>query len=513
MAVTLASLIRKLLCFLTQIAALPIHAPCAFSLLYTTQSLGTHFHELWLNGIFSEVFVGVRVIKTNFNAGFVPQFTGEFYGIGLRRMVYRQDHWVPRFPLLWSDERLSDALEMNLFLEHRYKGSYMSANKKGRGSALGGVTVKTLYSVANSLARFLMWLTETNADWKNVTAQAKTERAKYWLPVYQFRKYLIDEVTTKSIDRNTANLYMGHVRQFYEWARTRGVVKKLPFSYSYKNIKPQSAEQDINSLFSFAPNNRGVVVQTNDLSIPKKYRQKKLPHDVLTPFTKYELELFFKSNYMVYPTRKLWAELAMLAGLRAFEVAALPEHAVQDPSVTNQSAFYVKIFGKFDKERTVLIPRTLMVRLWLHLNSPERLDRAMRWDLKHGAGSDRPLFLNRSGLQVSEKSISNLTNFVKVQLKKEGKIFNRRFHDFRSTYATNIAKYMLDQNLPAGFIEFKLMSLLGHSNFSTTRHYLNFARSITFDSEMKGWTDTVFDGIEDRLIQDYQYLVGESNDK
>ena len=52
-----------------------------------------------------------------------------------------------------------------------------------------------------------------------------------------------------------------------------------------------------------------------------------------------------------------------------------------------------------------------------------------------------------------------------------------------------------------------LMALLGHSNFSTTRKYLNFARAVTFDSEMKGWSDTIFDGIDARLVDDYQHLL------
>ena len=72
---------------------------------------------------------------------------------------------------------------------------------------------------------------------------------------------------------------------------------------------------------------------------------------------------------------------------------------------------------------------------------------------------------------------------------------------------------MLDKGLEPGFIEFKLMSLLGHSNFSTTRKYLNFARAVTFDSEMKGWVDTIFDGIDVRLVGDYQHLLRNENDQ
>ena len=51
---------------------------------------------------------------------------------------------------------------------------------------------------------------------------------------------------------------------------------------------------------------------------------------------------------------------------------------------------------------------------------------------------------------------------------------------------------MLKLNLPLGFIQYKLMTLLGHTQFSTTLKYLNFARSVTFESQMQSWVDRVF---------------------
>ena len=137
----------------------------------------------------------------------------------------------------------------------------------------------------------------------------------------------------------------------------------------------------------------------------------------------------------------------------------------------------------------------------------------MKWEVKNGTDSDKPLFINRSGLGISEKSVSNTAIFARKEMARSGCVLERSFHDLRSTYATNLAKYMLDKGLEPGFIEFKLMALLGHSNFSTTRKYLNFARAVTFDSEMKGWSDTIFDGIDTRLVGDYQHLLRGGNDQ
>lgn len=454
-----------------------------------------------------------RVYRVRFNVGSLPVFSGETGHQGIRVIEYRKDHWVDNFPLIWSHERQFDALEMNLFLEHRYKGLYRAPKRAARSNPLGGVSLKTMQSIANSLCIFLSWLAEENVDWRQVTAQASTQRAKYWLPVYRFRKFLIDLIQAKSLGRDSANLYMTHVRQFYEWARRRGTIEKLPFEYQQLHIKRSSDHSDINSIFSMAHRSSGITVHTSDLTIPRKYRQKSLPSDQLSPYTTEELSALYGTQYIKSPARRLWIDLALFTGMRAFEIARfLDVHAV-DPSISDVASYHANITGKGNKERQILIPRTLMQRLWHYKNSDERIRRVMKWEVKNGTNSDRPLFINRSGLGISEKSVSNTVIIARKELSLAGIALERSFHDLRSTYATNLAKYMLDKGLEPGFIEFKLMALLGHSNFSTTRKYLNFARAVTFDSEMKGWSDTIFDGIDVRLVGDYQYLLGRDDDQ
>jgi len=134
----------------------------------------------------------VGIYRLKFNVGILLMFSGEIDEHGIRAIEYRDDHWVDNFPLIWSSGRQFDAWEMNLYLEHRYKGLYRAPKRAARSNSLGGVSVKTLQSIANSLCVFLSWLAEENVDWRQVTAQASTQRAKYWLPVYRFRKLLID---------------------------------------------------------------------------------------------------------------------------------------------------------------------------------------------------------------------------------------------------------------------------------------------------------------------------------
>lgn len=455
----------------------------------------------------------VSIHKVRFNVGSLPVFSGEVNDHGIRAIEYRADHWVDNFPLIWSNDRQFDALEMNLFLEHRYKGLYRAPKRAARSNPLGGVSLKTLQSIANSLCIFLSWISEENVDWRQVTAQVSTQRAKYWLPVYRFRKFLIDLIQAKSLGRDSANLYMTHVRQFYEWARRRGTIEKLPFEYQQLHIKRSNDHSDINSIFSMAHHSSGITVQTSDLTIPKKYRQKSLPSDQLSPYTTEELSALYVTQYLKSSSRRLWVDLALFTGMRAFEIALFLDVHVVDPSISDVSSYYATITGKGNKERQILIPRTLMQRLWHYKNCDERIRRVMKWEVKNGTNIDKPLFINRSGSGISEKSVSNTAIFARKELARTGCVLERSFHDLRSTYATNLAKYMLDKGLEPGFIEFKLMALLGHSNFSTTRKYLNFARAVTFDSEMKGWSDTIFDGIDTRLLGDYQHLLRGDNDQ
>ena len=454
----------------------------------------------------------VSVHRVRFNVGALPVFSGEVNNHGIRTIEYRDDHWVDNFPLIWSNDRQFDALEMNLFLEHRYKGLYRAPKRAARSNPLGGISLKTLQSIANSLCIFLSWLEEENVDWRLVTAQASTQRAKYWLPVYRFRKFLIDLIQAKSLGRDSANLYMTHVRQFYEWARLRGTIEKLPFEYQQLHIKRSNEHSGINSIFSMVYRSSGIIVQTSDLTIPRKYRQKSLPSDQLSPYTTEELSALYSTQYLKSPARRLWVDLALFTGMRAFEIAQFLEVHVVDPSTSDVTSYHATIIGKGNKERQILIPHILMQRLWRYKNCDERMHRVIKWEVKNGTNDDKPLFINRSGSGISEKSVSNTAIFSRKELSRSGCILDRGFHDLRSTYATNLAKYMLDKGLEPGFIEFKLMALLGHSNFSTTRKYLNFARAVTFDSEMKGWSDTIFDGIDERLVGDYQHLLRGNDD-
>jgi site-specific recombinase XerD len=433
-----------------------------------------------------------KVVKQTVNLGNLPYFS-DVDDSGKRMVMFHQDSIVERFPRVLSLTRVLDTLEINLFLEHRYKGLFMPPKRGSKKNPLGGVSLVTMNSLANSMSLFLQWIEAHDVDWHEVYAVSDSDKAKYWLPVYRYRKYLIDQVIAKKIDRDTANLYINHVRQFYEWARKQHRIEKLPFKYKTKVIKKKRKDGNIDLLFTqYGAEEKGFTITTTDLLIPKKYKQKKSTDASLSPYDQDELQLLYSSNALSKLGPRLRVDLAVQCGLRADEVATFEANHVVDPALSGQSIYYVTIVGKYDKERTIMVSKGLMTSLWLYRNDEEHQHRLSKWQLAKGSCDDAPLFLNRSGSFMSPKSIGNVISKVRKELKLVGKVLKRDFHDLRSTFATNLAGFLIHKNLPIGFVQFKLMQLMGHADFSTTQKYINFARSLTFDKQMASWVDKLF---------------------
>lgn len=263
-----------------------------------------------------------KIIKKTVNLGDLPYFEKTKTQTADRVVLYHHDNWIEKFPRLVSLTRIADTLEINLYLEHRFKGTFMPPKHGGKTNPLGGVTLLTLNSIAISMCLFLEWIEENDVHWQEVYAVSNSDKAKYWLPVYRYRKYLIDRVIDKEIDRDTANLYINHVRQFYEWARKQRRIEKLPFKYKSKVIKKKRKDGDIDLLFiSYVQEEKGILVTTSDLTIQKKYRQKKASHSELSPYSKQELQQLYSTEELTKDGSRVRVDLACHCGLRAEEIA------------------------------------------------------------------------------------------------------------------------------------------------------------------------------------------------
>ena len=457
----------------------------------------------------------VRLVFASINLGGIPYFSKDvvlpFSGdvFSVRSISYHLNNTVDEFPLLFCASSIEVALEMNLFMCHRYEGKHGSPKKGRNDDPISGVVVKTVKSIANSMRGYLAWLTKNGIGFPEIYAIADSDKTKPWLPAWRYRAYLISLLDNKKLTYSTAVKYLGHVRLFYAWALMQRRINSLPFTYKTVYLTRSRKDGDADFLFENAQilNNK-YRIQTSDLSIPKKYNIKNAK-DKLMPFVKQEIDWLFNSQYMQQTSRRLWAELACVSGFRADDVAQFPEDLVVNPSLTVAKVYPCKITGKNNKARTILIPAFLMESLWQYKNSPDRLRRAAKWDQLYGTEKPRNLFINRSGRPVQSASISNTTGCVRKELKTSGIAFKRKFHDLRSTFATTLCKYMMDKGLPIGFIQSKLMQLMGHENFSTTLKYINLARDITFELQMLDWVDHVYADLKPILEKEAEGMANE----
>jgi hypothetical protein len=78
-----------------------------------------------------------KVVKQTVNLGNLPYFS-DVDDSGKRMVMFHQDSIVERFPRVLSLTRVLDALEINLFLEHRYKGLFMPPKRGGKKNPLAG---------------------------------------------------------------------------------------------------------------------------------------------------------------------------------------------------------------------------------------------------------------------------------------------------------------------------------------------------------------------------------------
>jgi len=181
------------------------------------------------------------------------------------------------------------------------------------------------------------------------------------------------------------------------------------------------------------------------VSAPK--REKKLPQF---------LDLSEVTNLLEAPTGKTWEEkrdrsiLETLysAGVRVSELVGLNRADVDVLSG------FLKVRGKGKKERIVPIGEKALHALRDYLESIPQPFR------QKGDGVSSPLFLNRSGNRLTDRSIRRvILKYAKRVCLKQG----ISPHTLRHTFAT----HMLDRGADLRSVQ----ELLGHANLSTTQIY------------------------------------------
>lgn len=154
---------------------------------------------------------------------------------------------------------------------------------------------------------------------------------------------------------------------------------------------------------------------------------------------------------------KLIGALMLQSGLRVSEVVNFPLKDLPEVNFRGHST-PARVKGKGDKQRLVLIPNSLLLKIWEYVDFEREKTVEIAFDKQGGGKSDSTLFLNECAARLSINWVEKLFALAgnKVGVKASP-------HVLRHTYGTY--HYLLNRDL-AG-----LSKLMGHADEETTRSY------------------------------------------
>ncbi len=241
----------------------------------------------------------------------------------------------------------------------------------------------------------------------------------------------IEYQVDREVARNTLATYIRHFKVFIRW-----MCENYQVNFTYKSIKVPKEEKKVIRIYS-------------DVEIRQIFES--------IVYTDKWIELRNKSII----------SLMLDSGIRQGEVCNL-----LDENIFCEARRMV-VHGKGNKDRTVPLG-----------NFSIKFYKEYR---KLCPYKDNMAFVTRSGEPINNNSI-------KLMVTKLGKKlpFKISSHKLRHNFATN---YCLDMYYKNGSIDiYRLMTILGHEDISTTRRYLHIANEIIATSQCLSHLDQVFAG-------------------
>lgn len=277
------------------------------------------------------------------------------------------------------------------------------------------------------------------------------EEVKRYLEYCQYRKEL---------NRNTLKAYRIDLRQYVEYVKKDGMVKKKIedyIVYLHKNFKQKTVKRKIASIKAFYKylEEEEIMEGTNPFNkIRVKFKEKEsLPRVI----PRSEIEKLLNGMYRFMKEKKgkddIYRDVAVVevffaTGIRVYELSNLKE---QDVDLNNG---IIRIMGKGGRERYVQIGSKdvqKLLRLYYERN-------------KERVRMSGYFFTNRAGRRFTEQSVRNM---IKKYTEMMGIAMRITPHMFRHSVAT----YLLEEGVDIVYIQ----KILGHSSIKTTQIYLHVA--------------------------------------
>jgi integrase len=116
--------------------------------------------------------------------------------------------------------------------------------------------------------------------------------------------------------------------------------------------------------------------------------------------------------------------------------------------------------------------------------------------------------MNSSGERISEDTPGNTISIVRKEQKEWGlEVLTRTFLDLRATFATYVAKYLIEKGESESSIRQIFMTWMSHESFKTTKRYIDFAKSVGVDAygAMSEWVQDIYGDVDDLLMREAVY--------
>lgn len=301
-----------------------------------------------------------------------------------------------------------------------------------------GLSPQTVISYAKSIALWFEALEINDIQWDDVSIET----------VQMFIQVLYKQ----GVSDGTIRLRIIHIQEFYKWALNKEYIKRLPFEIKKRNIN-------------------GFIQSSPTISIPKK------PNRKVKAQSDNDFDTIVASNprksSSLSKRDEIIAEIARYMGLRRSEIASLTKEQFLNLDMNNEilviDVVTSKSRGRVD---SVLVPKLLLKKILQYIeiertrvvetlkrNNPEYIE-------------ESALFLNERGKNKGKRLDSD---YIGDTWKRAANIagIDSRFHDNRSSFATNAAKLAREHGENAKSL---VKDLLRHKTEDSAHHYVEFEK-------------------------------------
>lgn len=343
-------------------------------------------------------------------------------------------------------------------------------------------SIQTVASDMSKLLSYANFLEENDIDmW--AFPRVRQEQA-----LIQYRGHLISNRNEGLLSPSGATHRMRVAVKFYRFLYSEGLIESSRVLWRERRFSFTAFDQQ-----GFE---RTVIVNSTNLSIPNRSRKGLRLEDGLTPLTDGAIRQLMQIADSYLPIEfKLMLLLGISCGLRIGTICDLKIrtlfNASPDRTSPNNKIINVgpgaspPVATKRSVTGQITIPEHVYQSLIEYATSERRVKRQAKSSVKD---SDL-LFLTPKGKPYtaqggdSSPAIRTLTKTVRSIAAEQGnpELSTLKFHQTRATFATRLAKKLLEKH-PVNVVIAFLMAALLHKNEATTMTYIKFV----MDEEIKG---------------------------